>query len=195
MGFLVYFQCFASFEQEEWRKVDIRYYEFPTFQQQFLSCLYQKRFSHFLNIFFSLRATCFPLLFCGEKYTFCDVIYFLTSKKATWIKMSKNDLFPIIYISCTIFFLLHSKWKKTKRCLSIVRFFMCILCILYCVTHFPPCRRCKWWWNRCQKNWISTISAQIRFDIYKKWHQHCWMIYRNRMSISMYSSLAHCIAL
>lgn len=84
----------------------------------------------FLEFFHAASEFLSSFILRNTLFTFCDVIYFLTSEKATWIKMSKNDLFPHnLYFMHNFFLLLHSKWKKMKS----VAFRSCILYVFYIV--------------------------------------------------------------
>lgn len=154
---VVYSRTVSSVELElelvlvrERRMADI-WYRFSSVQQHFT--LYPKMIFSFLRIVF-VAASKFLFAFSFgaiKNYTFfIHVIYFPTSKNRNdddddMNKNVENDLFPIIYILCTIFLLslslLEIKENKVRR--HSIAFFMC----KHSMAHFVPCK----WWNRCQK--------------------------------------------
>lgn len=119
----------------------------------------QKWFSHFFGLFLSLRANFFSLFRFGgiKNYTFfIHVIYFPTSKNKNDVddddmnKNVENDLFPIIYILCTIFLLfLSSRNKRKHSAIPFDRFF-------YVQTFYDPFRAMQMM-KSLSENWISAI--------------------------------------
>lgn len=122
----------------------------------------------------------FLFFFAREKSTpssshWCDLFSHI-KKRTTWIKMSKNDLLPIIYILCTTFFFSLLKMKENK-----VMPFAIAVSFLLC----DPFRHANGWWNRCQKIEFQQYRHKSIQYFYKKWHQYCWMIYRSRVFVAL----------